>query len=195
LHRDTNPETEVHNMDKLKALCAKHSIALDEGADEDAVLAKLDEALAQGAAKKTEAEAATERATTAEHRLAEIAAQALATEAEQFVVQHKATIKDAAAVKAQYLKDPAGTKAIFANINPAADPKPAMVLHRAGASAPGQVGGAVTEDQQSVQHRSAERRELVAKLKAQHRCSHDRAWEMARNQRPELFKEDSTQKS
>lgn len=191
MHRAGTPteNTEVR-MEKLKALCAKHNIGVADGDDEDAMLAKIGTALAAGAQSKADAETASHRATAAEQKVADMERLKLEADADAFVAQHKAVIKDPAAVRTQFIAHRAATEALFGGLKkPEELVAPGTVLHRADGKTP--TAPAAGDGQPADDVRRRERLDLVADLKSKHRCTHDQAWNLARQKRPELFREEA----
>lgn len=193
LNRDGNTE-ETTMIDKIKALCSANGIALPDGADENAVLAALGEALKAGKGAKEETAAAVCRATAAEGKLQVIEAAQLEADAEAFVVRNKLVIKDSAAVKAQFCTNRAGTEALFAGLKPAVEINPgastARVLNRTDGKTP--PGGVTDTDQERATARNRDRQEFVTKVKAENNLpTNAAAWQLAATLKPELFREEA----
>lgn len=185
MHKAGAQTEEDPNMEKLKALCAKHNIMVPDGADEDAMLELLSAALAKGITAEAEKETAMNRATAAETELAGIRQAKLEADADAFVAQHKAVIKDLAAVRTQFIANRTATEALFAGLKPAGDAAP-VVLHRRDAQRP---AGAVTPEP----NRDAERQEVLDQVKARHKgINNSQAWALAASLKPELFREEAS---
>lgn len=144
------------------------ALGLAEDADAAAILA---------AAQKLAADLAAANA-----KIAELETAGLEAEAETFVAENKARIKDPAAVKKQYVANKAATVALFGALA-----APAPTIHnRAEAKTP--AGGSAEPESLA-----ARQQKLVAEIRNRDRCDYKRAFNTARRERPELFKEEAKQ--
>lgn len=170
LNRGGSEEVRVTLVEKLRA-----RLKLPETADEDAVGEAVDTALA-----KAETDAAA--LATAQERITAMEKRDLEREADEFCSLHKARIKDAAAVRAQYVKDPAGAKALFGALAQGEAPRqPRMVGKDAGTPKAGADAVAVAE-------RHQRRNTLVASIQRRDSCTRVQALARAERENPELFK-------
>ena len=112
---------EVKNTqgEKMNKILAKLNLA--EGASEDDVVAAID-------ALQKKASTAEATATEAQKKQEEAEGKCRAMECEQFLEAHKDQIKDVAACKEAFMKDPETTKKIFGACKEPEAPKPQKVL-------------------------------------------------------------------
>ena len=102
-------------------------------------------------------------------------------------MKHAGRIKNKDAVKAQFVKNKADTIVTFEALAdlPATPVVAATVHNRAGAKTP--EGGA------TVVNKAADQRALVSVIRNREKCDHKTAWNLARAEKPELFKEEAKQ--
>jgi len=158
-------------MDK-NAICA--ALGLDPAAATDEQIMAAIEAL------KANAQTATAECTAAKGELAVIKARQDLADADAFCTAHAARIQDAATVRARYLADPEGVKALFGSLAaPQADPARQARLCARDARTPGEAANS--------QDKGAERNKLVAHVAARDSISRRDAMCVARRERPELW--------
>lgn len=180
LGREQSQQGDPH-MDPAQMIAEiRKALGIDDTADVVAAVTKL---VSDAAAATTECTAAKTKCTEAQTALATIQAKQADAEADAFVVLHKARIKDPAAVKAQFRKDPEGTKALFGSLDDSAAAPGARVLARASASTPGD--HAATEA--TAVARSGERAKVIARIAQERGCSRREAYAIAERENKELF--------
>jgi len=120
-------------------------------------------------------------------KIQELETAVLNKEADEFLVKHAGRIKNKDAVKAQFVKNKADTIVTFEALAdlPATPVVAATVHNRAGAKTP--EGGA------TVVNKAADQRALVSVIRNREKCDHKTAWNLARAEKPELFKEEAKQ--
>lgn len=119
-------------------------------------------------AEKAEADLATVR-----NRVQELELEKLGAEADRFIADNQAVIRNKDEVRKRYLTDKAGTIALVAAMQPAGT---TVVLNRADGKTP------------DATVRNKARDEFVAEVKAKYRCrTNAEAWAIAQRQKPELF--------
>lgn len=113
----------------------------------------------------------------------EVAELKLGREADTFVETHKATIKDPATIRNAYIKDPTGTKALFAGLTvlPGTPERPATVLN-GGHKPP--AGATQIEAENTARQREQYLDKLQKTLSVRNRSD---AHAMAVTLRPDLF--------
>ena len=123
--------------------------------------------------------------TTAQAKITELEGAVLNTEADAFLVKHAGRIKNKETVKAQFVKNKADTIATFealADLPLAA--KPSLTVHnRAGAQTPAGDG--------AVTNKATEQKAFIQLVKNREKCSNKTAFNLARTEKPELFKEEA----
>jgi len=171
---NANEATASSKEENMKGVIAL--LGLKEGSDEATVLNSVKELLTA----KTDL-------TAAAAKIAELETAVLNKEADEFLVKHAGRIKNKDAVKAQYVKNKVDTIATFEALAdvPATAATPATVHNRAGAKTP--EGGGLILDQASAQ------RAAVAVIRNREKCDHKTAWNIARAEKPELFKKEDKQ--
>jgi len=117
-------------------------------------------------------------------KIQELETAVLNKEADEFLVKHAGRIKNKDAVKAQFVKNKADTITMFEALAEVPE-KTATVHNRAGAKTP--EGGGVILDQASAQ------RAAVSVIRNREKCDHKTAWNIARAEKPELFKKEEKQ--
>jgi hypothetical protein len=172
LGREATPQpTGTATMDK-NAICA--ALGLDPAtAMDEQILGAID-------ALKASAQTATAECTAAKTELATIQARQAEAEADAFLAAHAARIQDAATVRARYLADPAGVKALFGSLAaaPQVDPARARISAR---------DARTPADASSSPDTSAARTKFVATVAARDGSSRRDAMAVARRERPELW--------
>lgn len=155
---------------KMKGIIAL--LGLPEASDEAAVL----DAIRKLLAAKTDL-------TTANAKVKELEGAVLNTEADAFVVANAAKIKDAPSVKKQFVANKEATIALFAAVADVPAAKTAVVHNRAGAKTP-EGGGTIV-------NKATEQEVLVQQVRNREKCGYKAAFNMARQEKPELFKEEA----
>jgi phage I-like protein len=196
-HRDRNPQEEKEDsdmLDKLRKLLAKHSVTVADDAGEDVVLAAVDSTIAtlhrekQVAAEKGAdlLTAAQADLATARHRVQELETAELGREADAFVAEHRESFTDEAAIRRLYIEHRDAARGMIGLIRkPAAETKTTpRALHRDGTQTPDNPDAASAS---ADARRSLEQREYVGEIAVKHRCTHQQAWIIAANNKPELF--------
>jgi CheY-like chemotaxis protein len=131
-------------------------------------------------ALKAGAQTATAECTAAKGELAAIKARQAEADADAFCTAHAARIQNAATVRARYLADPEGVKALFGSLAaPQADPARQPHICARDAKTPGEAANS--------QDKGAERSKLVAHVSARDNISRRDAMCVARRERPELW--------
>lgn len=131
-----------------------------------------------------EAPALKNRAETAEGKLLAAATQQLEADADAFCGKFAKHIANRDQVKAQFIANRAGTEALFANLklNVTADPGTALKNRATGNPGDGVV----------IQTRQQQQTAAVAKIKNSNPVmKHEQAFEQARRENPDLFKEET----
>jgi len=167
----TQPTPTGTTMDK-NAICA--ALGLDPASATDEQIMAAIEALKAGA------QTATAECTAAKGELAAIKARQAEADADAFCTAHAARIQNAATVRARYLADPEGVKALFGSLAaPQADPARQSHICARDARTPGEAA--------DTQDKGAERGKLVAHVSARDGISRRDAVCVARRERPELW--------
>lgn len=153
------------------------ALGLDSAAEKPAVLNAI-QALATAKTELDQARA----------KVAELEGSILNQEAEAFVAANAPKIKDPAAVKKQYVLNKEATIALFASLaDPAGGTAKAPVVHnRAGAKTPDAAGAAGTD-------KAVSQAAFVQQVRNREKCDHKTAFNLARAEKPELFKEEEKQ--
>jgi|GEM_PF-2055368 hypothetical protein len=178
-----SPSASQTQADQARKEAVMKEIAIALGLPETS---GLPEVLAAIAEMKKTCDAAQTAGTAANARIVELEGAVLNKEADDFVAANSAKIKDPAAVKTQFVANKAATIALFASLadQPAPVPAPAATVHnRAAAKTP--EAGAVVLDQAAAQ------RAAVTVIRNREKCNHKTAWNIARVEKPELFKEEA----
>jgi phage I-like protein len=157
-------------MKKLLAL-----LGLPETATEDEAITKLT-ALQESAGTVAELQ---NRATTAETELKQLKTTAVETEADGFCDTHAARIENRAAVRAQYIKDPEGTKTLFGGLKTKPDH---VTLHNRAGKQPGQEKGGEAKTNADLLEAK------VQEFRTSNRCSYAHAHDAVSRAHPELLK-------
>ncbi len=164
LSNRANSQLEKSKMDKEKLIKAL-------GLSADASESQIESAIAKlkNRTESAESEAATckNRAETAESELATAKAAALEAEAESFLETHSSLIKNRADIKAQFIKDPDGTKAIFANLSESTH----TTLHNRKSTDPSNL-----TDNKKIS-KTDQFEALVQQYKAANRCTYSHAFD------------------
>jgi phage I-like protein len=164
------PEPKEQTMKELLKL-----LGLPDTASEQEAIAKVT-ALQEAAKQVATLE---NRATTAETKLKQLETTAIETEAEGFCTTHAARIENRAAIRAQFIKDPEGTKALFSGLKTKPDH---VVLSNRNKKQPGQETGGETKT-------NADLLEVkVQEFRAANRCSYAQAHDAVSRANPELLK-------
>ena len=187
-----NPGRKESSMDFKAQLLALLGLGAD-ATDEQiaAAVAAKKETLANCAATAAERDQLKNRAETAEATLAQHAQAALAAQVEADLDTHKDVIANRDEVKAQLLANREGTlKILLAMRKPAAATPPDALRNRATR----------TPDGSTLPNRAEEQRNFVNSVRAREKsagrpCDFNRAWDIARTEKPELFKEDKPAQS
>lgn len=165
-------QAEQARKDTMKDIAT--ALGLDSAAEKPAVL----NAIKALATAKTDLDAA--RA-----KVAELEGSILNQEADAFVAANAPKIKDAKAVKKQFVANKEATVALFASLAdapaPAAGKAPAVTHNRAAAQTP--AGG-------QVLNQADAQKALVAVIRNREKCDHKTAFNLARAEKPELFQEE-----
>jgi hypothetical protein len=140
-------------------------------AEEAELIALLDAMLAAGETAATEC--ASLKARNQELELAETN-----RKADAFVAEHGAKVADAAKLRARFIEDPAGTVATLSLLKPVEAAKPARMLGRDGE----------TPERDAQPDKAAQRKALIATIKARDNCSNVQATTRAQRENPELWK-------
>lgn len=173
-----DPSGKESTMDYKAELLAMLGLPPD-ATDEQITAAK---AAKKGTDEKcaTDAEAMKNRATAAEAKVKDFEVKALDTQIEKDLDAHAAVITNRAEVKAQLLTNREGTlkvlKAIKVSVAPTA---PDAIRNR---------GQSPSEHNAQTAQSIRAQKDLVAKIVLQNRCTHEQAFELARQQNPDLFK-------
>lgn len=157
---------------------AMKEIAIALGLPETADLPAILSAIAALKTAQTELE-------PAKAKIKELEGSALEKEADVFVAANSAKIKDAPAVKKQYVVNKDATIALFASLADAPLARAARVHNQAAATTPG--AGAVDTDVDKAKAQKA----FVLQIQAREKCDYKTAWNIARMEKPELFKEEA----
>jgi phage I-like protein len=146
------------------------------GLSADATEAEIEAALAKLRADADLATQATADLAEMENRAKTAEAARLDVEAEAFCDEHQAKIKNRAAIKEQYLRDPKGTQAIVAGLS---EPEPEhSTLHNRRSKKPADAVEVSKTDQFEAK---------VQEYRAANRCTYDRAFSAIRRAHPELL--------
>jgi phage I-like protein len=166
------PERKDPIMKKLLSL-----LGLAPEASEDSAVEKVT-ALIDGSARMAELE---NRATTAETELKQLKTTALETEADSFCTTHAARIENRAAVRAQYIKDPEGTKALFGGLKET--PAEHTTLHNRAKKQPGQEKAGEAKTNADLLEAK------VQEFRSSNRCTYQQAHDAVSRAYPELLTE------
>jgi len=164
------PQRKETTMNKLLEL-----LGLAPEASEDSAIAKVKELLEKiaGMAKLEN------RATTAESALKTLKDSQLKSDADDFCDTNKARIKNRDAVHAQFIKDPDGTKALFAGLE---EGSPHTTLHNRVKKQPG-------KDEPATAQINADLLEgKVQEFRSLNRCSYQHAFDSVSRANPDLLK-------
>ena len=171
---------------KLLALLGLAADASDEQIDQ-AIAAKTSE-LENACAAKTAAAELKNRAEAAEAKVVSFERAALEAQVESDLETHKDVIENRDEVKAQLLANREGTLKLLCSLRkPAAAESAPSALRNRDTKAPGD---------KTLANRAQEQRALVNSIRDRARqagrpVSFERAWELARSEKPELFREES----
>lgn len=167
------PEPKEQTMKELLKL-----LGLPDTASEQDAIAKIT-ALQEAGKQVATLE---NRAATAETELTRLKTAALESEADGFCATHAARIENRAAVRAQYIKDPEGTKALFAGLKTKPDHVP---LSNRTKKQPGrETGGEARTNAELLEVK-------VQEFRASNRCSYADAHDAVSRAHPELLKEET----
>jgi len=159
-------------MKKLLAL-----LGLSEDASEDSAISKV-KALQ---AKQADTAKLENRATSAESELKTLKAATLKSEADAFCTEHDARIENREAVHAQFLKDPDGTKALFAGLKEGAEH---VTLHNRAKNQPGKTK--VVAEKTNADALEGKVQEFMSS----NRCKYGQAFDAVSRAHPELLTEE-----
>lgn len=170
-HNATAANAASNEEESMKGVIAL--LGLKEGSDETTVLNSVKELMAA----KTDL-------TAANARIAELEGAVLNKEADEFLAKHAGRIKNKDAVKAQFVKNKADTIAMFEALAEVPE-KTATVHNRAGAKTP--------EGAAPVTNKAGEQANFIQQVRNREKCGYKAAFNMARAEKPELFKKEAEQ--